>query len=83
LTPAYRHARHYVGRTAGDVQARITIRLQGADSPLIRAAVAAGVNVQPVATMPGSRMLERRLKRWHNDHPVLPSLPQRRGGRAR
>jgi predicted GIY-YIG superfamily endonuclease len=62
--PAYRHARHYVG-WATDVNARLAEHLAGVGSPLVRAAVAAGVHVQVAATMPGSRFLERRLKRWH------------------
>jgi hypothetical protein len=38
--------------------------LAGHGSPLIRA-LAAGVQVQLAATYPGTRHLERRLKRWH------------------
>lgn len=81
--PAYRHARHYIGWTAGDVQARLDTHLQGAGSPLIRAAVGAGVSIQLVATMPGSRVLERRLKRWHKTTQFCPTCRARRGGRAR
>jgi len=51
--PAYRHARHYVAWTAGDVDAHPAAHLQGAGSPLIGAAVAAGVSIQLVATFPG------------------------------
>ena len=72
LEPAYRHARHYVGWTAGDVDARVAMHLQGAGSPLLRAAVRAGVDVQLVATYPGSRHLERRLKRWHTPGSSAP-----------
>jgi predicted GIY-YIG superfamily endonuclease len=64
--PAYKHARHYIGWTArDDVIARLNVHLQGRGSPLIRAAVAAGVDVQLAATYQGTRYLERRLKRWH------------------
>jgi len=45
------------------VQARVATHLQGGGSPLIRAALAAGVDVQVAATFRGSRTLERRLKR--------------------
>lgn len=81
--PAYRHARHYVGWTAGDVDARLATHLQGAGSPLLRAAVRAGVDVQLAATYRGSRHLERRLKRWHNTGQFCPTCRARRGGRAR
>jgi hypothetical protein len=81
--PAYHHARHDVGWTVGDVQARISTHLQGTGSPLIRAAVGAGVSLQLAATMPGSRVLERRLKRWHKTTQFCPTCRERRGGRAR
>jgi hypothetical protein len=64
--PAYKHARHYVGWTEGDVTERIAVHLQGRGSPLIRAAVSAGVDVQLAATYEGTRYLERRLKSWHH-----------------
>jgi hypothetical protein len=83
LEPAYRHARHYLGWTGGDVAARLATHLGGGGSPLIRAAVAAGVQVQLVATYPGSRSLERRLKRWHKTGQFCPVCRAHRGGRAR
>ena len=64
--PAYKHARHYVGWTAGEVTDRLAVHLQGRGSPLVRAAVEAGVDVQLAATYEGTRYLERRLKSWHN-----------------
>jgi hypothetical protein len=33
--------------------------------------------------MPGSRVLERRLKRWHKTTQFCPICRERRGGRAR
>jgi hypothetical protein len=51
--PAYKHPRHYIGWTEGDVTKRIAVHLQGRGSPLVRAAVAAGVEVQLAATYPG------------------------------
>jgi hypothetical protein len=50
---AYTHARHYLGWTEGEVTERIAAHLQGRGSPLIRAAVAAGVEVQLAATYQG------------------------------
>ena len=64
--PAYKHARHYVGWTEGDVVERMAVPLRGRGSPLVRAAVEAGVEVQLAATYEGTRYLERRLKSWHN-----------------
>jgi len=81
--PPYHHTGHYVGWTAGDVDARLQTHLQGAGSPLIRAAVAAGVSIKLVATFPGSRLLERRLKRWHKTGQFCPTCRARRGGHAR
>ena len=49
----------------------------------MRAAVAAGVRVQLAATMPGSRFLERRLKRWHKTGQFCPVCRAARGGKAR
>jgi hypothetical protein len=36
--PAYRHARHYIGWTRDDVDARIAQHLAGRGSPLVQAA---------------------------------------------
>jgi hypothetical protein len=58
--------RHYVGWTEGEVCDRVAVHLQGRGSPLVRAAVAAGVDVQLAATYEGTRYLERRLKGWHH-----------------
>lgn len=81
LQPAYRHAGHYVGWTAGVVEDRLATHLQGAGSPLIRAAVAVGVEVSIAATYPGTRALERRLKRWHKTRQFCPTCrAQRRNG---
>ena len=81
--PAYRHARHYIGWSAGDPYTRLQTHLDGQGSPLIRAAVGAGVEIQLAATYPGSRLLERRLKRWHKTGQFCPTCRAQRGGRAR
>jgi hypothetical protein len=65
------------------VDARVQTHLCGDGSPLIRAAVAAGVDVALAATYPGSRLLERRLKRWHKTGQFCPTCRAQRGGRAR
>jgi predicted GIY-YIG superfamily endonuclease len=83
LDPPYKHAGHYLGWTAENVQARLATHLAGRGSPLIRAAVAAGARVQLADSFPGSRFGERRLKRWHKTGQFCPICRQRRGGRAR
>ena len=55
-----------------DVDARLAEHMAGAGSPLVRAAVAAGVRVELAATIAGSRYLERRLKRWHKTGQFCP-----------
>jgi predicted GIY-YIG superfamily endonuclease len=80
--PAYAHARHYIG-WARDVDARVAEHPAGAGSPLVRAAVAAGVSVQLAAALPGTRQLERRLKRSHKTGQFCPVCRAQRGGRAR
>ena len=42
-----------------------------------------GVQVQLAATYPGTRYLERRLKRWHKTGQFCAICRQQRGGRAR
>lgn len=79
--PAYHYAPPYIG-WAPDVDARLE-RLSGAGSPLVRAAVAAGVRVDVAPTIPGSRNLERRLKRWRKAGQFCPSCRAARGGKAR
>jgi hypothetical protein len=62
----YFHASHYVGWCAdGDPQRRLREHLSGQGSPLVRAAVAAGITVELVLSTPGDRYLERK---WHNRH---------------
>jgi predicted GIY-YIG superfamily endonuclease len=80
--PAYRHARDYVG-WAHDVDARLAEHLAGAGSPLVRAAIAASVQVELAITIAGSRRLEWRLKRWHKTGQFCPTCRAARGGRAR
>jgi predicted GIY-YIG superfamily endonuclease len=82
FAPAYRHARHYIG-WARDFDARLAAHLAGAGSPLVRAALAAGVRVELAATISGSRHLERRLKRWHKTGQFCPRCRAARGGKAR
>lgn len=82
LEPAYRHAGHHVGWTADeDVDARVRAHLAGRGSPLIRAALAAGCNIELAGTMRGSRALERRLKRWHKTRQFCPTCRSQESAR--
>ena len=65
LQRPYRHARHYLGWTH-DVEQRLAVHRQGQGSPLLRAAVAAGITFDVVRTWPGDRHLERRLHNAKN-----------------
>jgi hypothetical protein len=70
------HARHYLGSCAGSPEDRLVTHLAGLGSPLVSAAVDAGLDVEIVRTWAGSRQLERQLKRRKN----LPALcPRCRG----
>lgn len=71
--PGYRHARHYIGWSETDPVARWQVHLQGYGSPLIRAAVNAGVSVTFHRIGPGTRNDERRLHRLHNGADVCPT----------
>jgi hypothetical protein len=53
---------HYLG-WADDVERRLSEHLAGRGSPLVAAAVAAGLGVELVATWPGTRNDERARKR--------------------
>lgn len=60
--PAYKHARHYLGWTEGDVHARLADHLSGRGANLVRVAINAGCAVTLICTFPGTRYDERRLK---------------------
>jgi hypothetical protein len=64
--PAYKHALHYIGWTSEhDVNARITVTCEAADphSYALRSTPVSRSNSQ--GPTPGTRYLERRLKRRH------------------
>ena len=76
-------ARHYCGIALdGDVERRLTERLSGHGSPLVRAVAAAGIGVDLVLAVPGDRGLERR---FHNAHGtrVCPRCTSQRPPRPR
>ena len=61
----YYHAQHYLGFTE-DLEARIERHKTGNGSPLVRAVVNAGIEIELARTWSGDRKLERRLKDRHN-----------------
>lgn len=65
-------AGHYLGSTAGTVDARLAEHVRGRGSPLVRAAILAGCEVKVVAIAPGSKVDERRLKRRHRNAAYCP-----------
>lgn len=65
-TDRVKRAQHYLGSTDRDPQERLAEHVAGQGSPLVRAAVLAGCDVQLAATWPGGRVEERRIKRAHN-----------------
>ena len=65
--PAYKHARHYLGWTAGEVDDRVFTHVAGRGSPLVRAAVRAGHGVIVARTWDDTdRFEERRMKQTKN-----------------
>lgn len=90
IKPPLAHAAHYVGFCEDDDPTeRVNRHLAGAGSPLIRAAVKRGHQVVLVASFPGDRTLERRLKRMGGHGPRLcldcrpTHLAKRRAAQAR
>jgi len=68
----YRHARHYLGTTP-DLEERFAAHISGSGSPLVRAAVLAGIEVTVARTWKsGGRSKERRLKLSHNVPRLCP-----------
>jgi hypothetical protein len=67
---AYRHARHYLGYTE-HLEQRLAAHRAGRGSPLVAAAIAAGIEFELAATWPGDRSLERRLHRFKNSRARL------------
>jgi hypothetical protein len=61
----YRHAHHYLGFT-DNLEQRLAEHRSGRGSPLVAAAVRAGIDVVVAATWSGDRNVERRLHRYKN-----------------
>ena len=79
-------AGHYLGSTASSVEDGLAQHLQGRGSPLVRAAHLAGCRVEVVATGPGDKQAERRLKNRHRHSDYCPrcsSSPKPLGGMNR
>jgi len=75
----YKHARHYVGFTPGDPQRRLEKHISGEGSPLIKAALAAGISVQLAEIRYGqTRDDERKIKRGKNTPRICRICKQER-----
>jgi hypothetical protein len=68
--PGYKHARHYIGWTAGDdINARRQVHLHGHGSPLIRAARCSAASNPTVRASYPARLLGRRGWRLRRRRP--------------
>ena len=80
LAHPYYHAQHYIGWTE-DIERRLAEHRSGRGSPLIAAAVKAGIEIELAATWPGDRHLERRMHRYKNSRrrlcPICRAEPDR------
>ena len=77
----YVHARHYTGWTT-DLTARLAEHQSGRGARLLAVIVAAGIGWQLARTWPGTRALERALKRQGgaSRHCPICRTPTRTGG---
>lgn len=75
-----RYARHYLGWTEGDVDDRLAVHLSGQGSPLVRAVVAAGIEVELARTWTeADRHFERQLKKRREAPRLCPVCCAREG----
>lgn len=70
-TPVAGRAQHYLGVTK-NLAFRMKQHRNGTGSPLVKAALAAGILVHLAATWEGGRDLERAFKRRHNNRKLCP-----------
>lgn len=70
--PAYKHARHYLGFTPGDVEDRVRDHVCGRGARLVEVAVNAGCSIQLARTWTGGRTTERQLKRIGGASRICP-----------
>jgi predicted GIY-YIG superfamily endonuclease len=69
------HARHYIGFVDGDidqVQARLAEHRAGWGAKILAECNRRGIAYDVVATRPGDRAEERRLKRYHKGSQICP-----------
>jgi len=67
----YRHACHYVGWSE-DLFRRLDAHAEGHGGRLMAVIKAAGIGFRITAVFPGTRELERRIKRQHGGNKVCP-----------
>jgi predicted GIY-YIG superfamily endonuclease len=78
FSPPLKHAKYYLGYCADDGLARrFEQHLTGNGAAICRAAVMEGIRLRIVATLPGYRDEERRLKRQKNTPRLVRQLRER------
>lgn len=78
----YRHAGHYLGFTAGELETRLVEHQTGAGANLVRVIINAGLSFELARTWRGGRRLERRIKTLGGARRVCPiCTPGTRWGR--
>lgn len=75
----YQHATGYLGSTSRDLTKRVNEHFSGNGSPLIKAAIDAGLQPRLVAVVPfqsvqAAREAERKFKKWHSNAKVLRAM---------
>ncbi|WP_088895009.1 GIY-YIG nuclease family protein [Leptolyngbya ohadii] len=75
----YHHASGYLGSTSRDLTKRVNEHFSGNGSPLIKAAIEAGLTPRLIAVVPfesekAARQAERKFKKWHNNRKVLKAM---------
>jgi predicted GIY-YIG superfamily endonuclease len=78
-TARYHHATGYLGSTSRDLTKRVNEHFSGNGSPLIKAAIAAGLQPRLIAVVPfeteqAAREAERKFKKWHSNRKVLKAM---------
>jgi hypothetical protein len=77
----YRHAAHYIGWTAGELEERLRLHQSGAGARLLEVVTNAGISFELARTWEGGRQLERCKKRQGGAAELCPIC--RAAGRRR
>ena len=77
FTEPYKHAKHYMGWTE-DLAARLAEHTAGRGARLVAVIIAEGIGFELARTWPGTRLLERTLKRRRMAPRYCPICRQQR-----